>query len=73
MDRQGGFYIDFSAAVCAGFAITGAKTEVGFGIGIDFYGNVAIYGNIGALASFLEKKGSTYGSKKNLWTIIMGA
>lgn len=73
MDRQGGFYIDFSAAVCAGFAITGAKTEVGFGIGIDFYGNVAIYGNIGALASFLEKKVSTYGSKKNLWTIIMGA
>lgn len=72
-DKQGVCYIDFSAAVCAGFAITGAKTEVGFGLGFDSYGNVAIYGNIGALASFLEKKVSSYGSKKDLWTIIMGA
>ncbi len=72
-DKQGVCYIDFSAAVCAGFAITGAKTEVGFGLGFDSYGNVAIYGNIGALASFLEKKVSSYGSKKDLWTIIIGA
>lgn len=72
-DKQGVCYIDFSAAVCAGFAITGAKTEVGFGLGFDSYGNVAFYGNIGALASFLEKKVSSYGSKKDLWTIIIGA
>ncbi len=72
-DKEGVLYIDFSAAVCAGLGITGAKAEIGFGFGFDSYGNIAIYGNVGALASFLEKKVSTYNSGDQLWTTILGA
>ncbi|MBR4676522.1 MAG: hypothetical protein IKO99_00810 [Bacteroidales bacterium] len=71
-NKQGVIYIDFSVDACAGFAITGAKTEGGFGIGFD-HNNIAFYGNKGALASFLDKKVSTYDSSKNLWTIIISA
>ena len=71
--KEGVIYIDFSASICAGLAVANVKADNGFGIGFDFYGNVAFYGNKGALASFLEHKVSTYDSSKQLWTIIFSA